>query len=107
MSHEIPQFSPEQALHRGLLPKIYQSEDAAELLHAYVADYLKEEVHAEALVRNLPAFSRFLEVAALMNGEVVNYTNIAQDVGVSAAAVKDYYTILVDTLLGDFVPASL
>jgi uncharacterized protein len=107
VSHEIPQFDLEQALSRGLLPKIYQSEDATELLQAYVADYLREEVHAEALVRNLPAFSRFLEVAALMNGEIVNYTNIAQDVGVSAAAVKDYYTILVDTLLGDFVPAFL
>jgi len=107
VSHEIPQFNLEHAFSRGLLPKIYQSGDASELLHAYIADYLKEEVHAEALVRNLPAFSRFLEVAALMNGEIVNYTNIAQDVGVSAAAVKDYYAILVDTLLGDFVPAFL
>ncbi len=107
VSREIPGFDLEQALTRGLLPKIYQSEDAAELLHAYVADYLKEEVHAEALVRNLPAFSRFLEVVALSNGEIVNYTNIAREVGVSAAAVKDYYAILVDTLLGDFVPAFL
>jgi len=105
VSSEILQFELERALSRGLLPRIYQSEDAPELLQAYVADYLKEEVHAEALVRNLPAFSRFLEVAALMNGEIVNYKNIAQDVGVSAAAVKDYYAILVDTLLGDFVPA--
>lgn len=107
VSQEIPRFGLEQALTRGLLPKIYQSEDASELLHAYAADYLKEEVHAEALVRNLPAFSRFLEVVALSNGEIVNYTNIAREVGVSAAAVKDYYTILVDTLLGDFVPAFL
>src|SRR5688572_12943408 len=57
VSAEVPQFNLEQALSRGLLPKIYQSEDASELLYAYVADYLKEEIHAEALVRNLPAFA--------------------------------------------------
>jgi predicted AAA+ superfamily ATPase len=107
VSAEIPQFDLAQALSHGLLPRMYPNQDAHELLHAYVADYLKEEVHAEALVRNLPAFARFLEMVALTNGEIMNYTNIAQDVGVSAAAVKDYYTILVDTLLGDFVPAFL
>lgn len=105
VSAEIPDFDLEQALACGLLPHLYANADAAELLDAYVADYLKEEVHAEALVRNLPAFARFLEVTALTNGEIVNYTTIAQEVGVSAAAVKDYYTILVDTLLGAFVPA--
>lgn len=105
VSSEIPDFTLDRALTRGLLPHLYPSPDAQELLHAYVAEYLQEEVHAEALVRNLPAFARFLETTALTNGEIVNYTNIAQDVGVSAAAVKDYYAILVDTLLGDFVPA--
>jgi len=102
---EVTDFKLERALSIGLLPRIYTSEDATELLQAYVADYLKEEVYAEALVRNLPAFSRFLEVCAQTNGEIVVYTNIAQEVGVSAAAVKDYYSILVDTLIGDFVPA--
>jgi uncharacterized protein len=102
---ETNDFDLQRALTRGLLPRIYQSEDAQDLLRAYTADYLKEEVYAEALVRNLPSFSRFLENVALTNGEIVRYTNIASDVGVSAAAVKDYYSILVDTLLGFFVPA--
>ncbi len=105
VSTEIPDFDLDHALACGLLPHLYANVDALELLDAYVADYLKEEIHAEALVRNLPAFARFLEVTALTNGEIVNYATIAQEVGVSAAAVKDYYAILVDTLLGDFVPA--
>jgi predicted AAA+ superfamily ATPase len=107
VSEEIPQFSLQRALNRGLLPPHYDSEDAAQLLEAYVGKYLREEIAAEALTRNIPAFGRFLEVAALANGEIVNYANIARDCGVSALTVRTYFEILEDTLVGRFVrPAS-
>lgn len=75
------------------------------MLSAYVGDYLKEEIVAEALSRNIPAFSRFLELAAFSNGQMVNYNNIARECGVSAPTVKEYFQILEDTLIGRFVPA--
>jgi len=103
VSEEIPQFSLERALNRGLLPSHYDSDDAARLLEAYVGDYLREEIAAEALTRNVPAFGRFLEVAALANGEIVNYTNIARECGVSSPTVRTYFEILEDTLIGRFV----
>jgi predicted AAA+ superfamily ATPase len=102
---EISDFSLERALNHGLLPPHYQADDPRPLLHAYVGDYLREEIYAESLVRNLPSFQRFLEVAALMNGEIVNYTTIAREVGTSAPTVRGYFEILTDTLLGTFVPA--
>lgn len=75
------------------------------MLKAYVSVYLKEEIQAESLVRNLKNFSRFLEVAAITDGEMVNYQNIAQDCGVSANTIKEYFQILEDTLLGFYIPA--
>lgn len=105
VSVEIPDFDLQRALTNGLLPKIYQSERPTRLLQAYVDIYLKEEIQAEALVRNLKSFSRFMEVAALTNGEIVNYNNIATDCGVSAKTVADYFSILQDTLIGYLVPA--
>lgn len=94
-----------RALNQGNLPKHYLSQDlhAKRLLHAYVQDYLTQEVAAEGLVRNLPSFSDFLRAAALSDSELVNYTNIARDCGVSAPSVKEYFQILVDTLLGRFL----
>ncbi|PIX22667.1 MAG: AAA family ATPase, partial [Deltaproteobacteria bacterium CG_4_8_14_3_um_filter_45_9] len=74
-------------------------------LEAYVGDYLQEEIAAEAATRNIPSFSRFLEVAAMGNGEMIQFTNIARECGVSAPTVKSYYQILEDTLLGKFIPA--
>jgi predicted AAA+ superfamily ATPase len=74
-------------------------------VRAYVDDYVKEEVMADGLTRNLPAFSDFLTAAALADGSLVNYTTIARDCGVSAYTVKEYFQILVDTLLGSFLPA--
>jgi uncharacterized protein len=72
-----------------------------------VGEYLREEIAAEALTRNVPAFGRFLEVAALANGEIVNYANIARECSVSAPTVRTYFEILEDTLIGRFVrPAS-
>jgi predicted AAA+ superfamily ATPase len=75
------------------------------LIQAYISDYLKEEIAAEALTRNIPAFNRFLEVAALSNGEIINYNNIASECGVSAPTIREYFQILEDTLMGRFIPA--
>ena len=105
VSDEIPDFDLQRALTHGLLPKIYLSGRPSRLLQAYVDIYLKEEIQAEALVRNLKSFTRFLEVAALTNGEIVNYNNIATDCGVSAKTAAEYFSILQDTLIGYLVPA--
>lgn len=102
---EIPDFSLAKALNAGLLPRHYQSTQPRRLIQAYVGDYLREEIAAEALTRNIPAFSRFLEVAALSNGELINYNTIAAECGVSAPTAKGYFQILEDTLIGSFVPA--
>ena len=105
VSKEIPNFDLLHALNNGLIPRHYLADDATEMRRSYIGDYLKEEIAAEALVRNIPAFSRFLEAASFSNGEIVNYQNIATDCGISAPTVKDYFEILTDTLIGRFIPA--
>ena len=75
------------------------------MLNAYVSDYLREEIIAEALVRNAPAFADFLAIAALADTEPVNFSNIARETGISSPTVKTYYEILQDTLLGRWLPA--
>ncbi len=102
---EIPDFDLLRALNNGLLPRHYQAENSENMRRAYVGDYLKEEIAAEALSRNLPAFGRFLEAAAFSNGEIVNYQNVASECGVSAPTAKEYFQILEDTLLARRVPA--
>jgi uncharacterized protein len=102
---EIPDFDLTRALNNGLLPRHYASDHAPRLINSYIADYLQNEIIAESLVRSIPLFGRFLEIAALTNGELVNYANIASDCGVSAMGVKGYFQILEDTLLGRFLPA--
>ena len=102
---EISDFSLIKALNAGLIPRHYDNSHPQRLIQSYVGDYLKEEIVAEALTRNIPAFSRFLEVAALSNGEIVNYTNIARECGVSSPTVKEYFQILEDTLIGSHLPA--
>lgn len=92
-------------LNHGYLPRHHLAADPARMLRAYVDDYLKEEVAAEGLVRRLPAFATFLWAAALADTELVNFTNLARECGVSVNTVKEYYQILVDTLLGRFLPA--
>ena len=92
-------FRLERALEFGLLPSIYFSDSPAEDLAAYSGDYLKEEVAAEALVRNIGAFSRFLEVAALSHGHMINFGRIASDAQVPASTVREYYGILKDTFI--------
>ncbi len=105
VSKEIPDFDLVKALNNGLLPRHYLAANSTKMLEAYIGDYLKEEIAAEALTRNVPAFARFLEVAAFSNGEVVNYNNIAQECGISAVTVKEYFQILFDTLVGFTVPS--
>ena len=98
-------FDLDQALRYGLLPIVWDSEDGAETLAAYAQMYLKEEIQAEALVRNLPGFARFLPIAALCHGQVVNVTNIAREAGVARTTVTGYLEILEETLLCFQVPA--
>jgi predicted AAA+ superfamily ATPase len=99
------EFDLVKALDRGLLPSLYFSDSPYEDLQAYVGTYLKEEIAAEAVVRNLPAFSRFLTVAALCNGQMLNYSKIASDAQVPKSTVLEYFHILRDTLVGDDLPA--
>ena len=105
VSAEIPDFDLDHALLSGMVPPHYLAKNPARRLSAYIDVYLKEEIKEESLVRNLDAFHRFLEVAALTDGEMVNYNNIAQDCGVSATTVAAYFEILEDTLIGYRIPA--
>ncbi|HEX4045225.1 MAG TPA: AAA family ATPase, partial [Gammaproteobacteria bacterium] len=97
---EIPDFKLDHYLRFGGLPAIYGSPDPEEELQAYVQTYLYEEIQAESLVRKLPQFSRFLITAALANGQMLNFAQIANDAAVAASTVREYYTILEDTLIG-------
>ncbi|MBT3368536.1 MAG: ATP-binding protein [Nitrospina sp.] len=92
-------------LNHGYLPRIYSAGKPQRLLHAYVADYLKEEIAAEGLVRNLPVFSDFLNIAAFSDSESVNFSTIARDCGVSSQTIKQYFQILEDTLLARWLPS--
>lgn len=105
VSAEIPDFDLLKACNNGMIPRHYLTENATKRLQAYIGDYLQEEIKAEALTRNLTTFSRFMEVAALSNGEVLNYSNIASECGVSAVTVKEYFAILEETLIGYTIPA--
>ncbi len=105
VSAELPDFDLQQAINYGMLPPHYLAKNPRRRLSAYIDVYLKEEIKEEALVRNLSSFQRFLEVAALTDGEIVKLNNIAQDCGVSANTVSNYFDILEDTLLGFKVPA--
>lgn len=97
----------EEALQFGTLPSIITAEHdtRVEKLEAYVGTYLREEIREEALTRNVQAFGRFLEIAALMNGQVTNLSNISRDAAVARATVSTYFEVLVDTLLGYWLPA--
>jgi predicted AAA+ superfamily ATPase len=102
---EIPDFDLLRALNNGLLPRHYLAKNADKLLSAYTGSYLHDEIITEAKIRNIGSFSRFLEMASFSNGEIVNYSNIAADCGVSAPTVREYFQILEDTLIGRFLPS--
>lgn len=101
---ELEKLDLLRILNRGLLPAHYLQSQYRRSLKAYVHDYLKEEVFDEGLTRNVPAFSRFFESMGYGHGEMVNFANVARDSGVDSKTVREYYQILVDTLLGTWVP---
>lgn len=104
-SQEIPDFDLIRALNNGLLPRHYLSNNPKKLISAYIGSYLRDEIIAEANIRNVNSFSQFLEKAAFSNGEIVNYSNIATNCGISSPTVKEYFQILEDTLTGRFLPS--
>jgi uncharacterized protein len=104
-SAEVKEMCLLRALNQGLIPDHYAQDfaDSQRSLEAYVNMYLKEEVFDEGLTRNIPAFSRFFDAVGYSHGELINYANIARDCGIDAKTVKEYYQILVDTLLGTMI----
>jgi len=93
-------FSLDHYLRYGGLPHVYMSSFPQDELEAYVTTYLNEEIKMEGLVRKIPAFLEFLRIAALTNTQLLNFSTIASDTGVSATTIKEYYSILEDTLVG-------
>ena len=98
-------FDLARAVARGTLPSIYFSDDPQADLDAYAGSYLQQEIVAEGATRNVPAFSRFLRVAAHCNGTIVNFTNVANDAQVPRTTVYEYFEILKDTLVLHELPA--
>ena len=92
-------FSLPRALETGTIPLICHAQDKREALKSYVHHYLKEEIQAEAIVRNLGGFSRFLPISALLHGQTINLSNVARDCGVARPTVVGFFQILQDTLL--------
>lgn len=100
---EIHNFNLLRAMNHGLLPSHYLSDHPTRMLRAYINDYLIEEIQSEALVRNLHKFARFIDLVGYSHGEMLNYANMARDCGIDAKTVKEYYQILVDTLIGYYI----
>ncbi len=103
VSAELGDVDLLRALNHGTIPIHYLQDKHQKSLKAYVQDYLKEEVMDEGLTRNIPAFSRFFDAMGYSHGELTNYSNIARDCGVDSKTVKEYYQILIDTLLGTMI----
>ena len=105
-SHELDaDFDLDRAAQFGHLPPVLKSSRPGRLLDDYIADYLRQEIAEEGRARNLPAFGAFLDAAALGDGDIVNFTNIARECGVSSPTVKQYYGVLEETLIGRWLPA--
>lgn len=105
VSPELNYEKLERRLSFGSLPAVFDSALPAEELKAYVGDYLREEIRAEGLVRSIESFSRFLDVAGLCNGEILNYTKVGSDAGIPPRTVRDHFHVLEDTLLAYQLPA--
>lgn len=103
VSAELGNLDLLRVLNRGMIPIHYLNDNYKKALKAYTQDYLKEEVFEEGLTRNIPAFSRFFDAMGYSHGELTNYSNIARECGVDFKTVREYYQILVDTLLGTMV----
>jgi predicted AAA+ superfamily ATPase len=96
----------ERILQYGTLPKVYsEPQHAIDILESYTHTYLQQEIQQEALVKDIGAFDRFLEVAAIMNGEIINASSISREAAVARPTVQRFFTILVDTLIGIQLPA--
>ncbi len=104
VSAEVHDFDLLRAVNNGMIPRHYMVSDPWERLRGYIGVYLSEEIKQEALARNLNTFARFLEVAAQCDGEIIKYKNVAQDCGIDQRTVKEYFSILEDTLLGYLIP---
>ena len=102
VSRELKDFDLLRVLNRGLIPSHYFQENYQKSLVGYIQDYLKEEVFAEGLARNIPGFARFFDAMGYSHGELLNFSNIGRDVGIDAKTVREYFQILVDTLI-DFI----
>lgn len=100
---EISDFDLRRALNHGLIPSHYLQAQPQRSLKAYIQDYLHEEIQGEGLIRQLSSFARFIDAMALSHGSLLNFSNIARDCAIDAKTVKEYYQILVDTLLGYFI----
>jgi predicted AAA+ superfamily ATPase len=100
---ELTDFNLLKVLNCGTIPSHYTTTNIKKSLKAYIEDYLTQEIKAEGLVRNLPAFARFLDSIGFSHGEMTNYSNIARECGVDSKTVKEYYQILIDTLLGYYI----
>ncbi len=103
VSHEIPDFNLVRACNFGTLPSIYQSDEPIEDLKSYCGNYLQEEIQAEGLVRKIENFSRFLEMAALLNGTLINMESVSSDTGIASNTLREYFSILEDTLVGSML----
>ena len=103
VSCEIPDFDLIRSLNWGTLPSIYPSDDPENDLADYVGNYLKEEIKAEGLARNIENFSRFLQTASLCNAELVNFTGVGNDAQIAPRTVAEYFSILEDTLIGSIL----
>src|SRR5262249_49338830 len=100
------QFDLDFVLQWGSLPQVFgfdEKNERSQFLLAYANTYLKEEIWNEHFIRNLNPFRKFLEVAAQRNGKIVNYSNIARDVGVDDKTVVSFFSLLEDTLVGFFL----
>lgn len=98
-------FNLGRILSTGPIPNHYDNQNYLRAIQSYVDDYLREEILQEGLIRRLPVFSDFLRAAAIGDTEIVNLSNIARETGVSVSTVREHYAILVDTLMGRFLPA--
>lgn len=100
---ELPEFDLTRALTFGTIPSIYFSADPRADMRGYVGDYIREEIMAEGLSRRVDQFSRFLETAAASHTQELNFEEIGRDSQVPARTVRDYFSILADTLFGEVV----
>ncbi len=97
---ELQEFDLLRIFNHGTLPSHYLSDHYNKSLRAYLDDYLMLEIQAAGIVRNLPAFARFVDALRFSHGEMLNYSNISRQAGIDAKTVKEYFQILVDTLIG-------